>query len=185
MPPGSLWLQEESHCDDILWLASSALRPLECARQGSGRTFAFAVRLARITSDSRHCSLLTNIENFELRGNTGDIRRKRDFLPLCMCATARSRRRARSAPPRPQPISDCVLILWGNYPPIFRRDFGLSGEGVEDSLEGICAFEASFVCSSSSARRWAFAREMPRCGADATLNSYPFTPINNLQFLKR
>ena len=37
---------------------------------------------------------------------------------------------------------------------------------------------------SGSARCWAFAREMPRCGVDARLNPCPFTPINNLQLLK-
>jgi hypothetical protein len=64
MPPGSLWLQEESHCDATLGFASSALRPWNVPDKDPGRTFAFAVRLARITSDSRHCSLVTNIKNF-------------------------------------------------------------------------------------------------------------------------
>ncbi len=38
--------------------------------------------------------------------------------------------------------------------------------------------------ASGSARRWAFAREAPRCGVDARLNSCPLTPINKLHFLK-
>ena len=44
------------------------------------------------------------------------------------------------------------------------------------------AVRSAFV--SGSARCWAFAREMPRCGVDAALNCYSFTPINDLQFLK-
>jgi hypothetical protein len=53
-----------------------------------GRTFAFAVRLARITSDSRHCSLLTNINNFAQRRKA--LRHKGFlliFTPLALSVT--------------------------------------------------------------------------------------------------
>ena len=34
MAPGSLWLQEDPHCDAILWFTSSALRPGTCPTGG-------------------------------------------------------------------------------------------------------------------------------------------------------
>jgi hypothetical protein len=43
MPPGSLWLQEESHCDATLGFASSALRPWNVPDKDPGRD----VRLCR------------------------------------------------------------------------------------------------------------------------------------------
>jgi hypothetical protein len=41
MPPGSLWLQEESHCDATLGFASSALRPWNVPDKDPGRTVRF------------------------------------------------------------------------------------------------------------------------------------------------
>ena len=52
----------------------------------------------------------------------------------------------------------------------------------EKGEAGVRAPRRAFV--SGSARRRAFAREMPRAGVDVRLNSCPFAPVNELRFLK-
>jgi hypothetical protein len=47
------------------------MRPTRIPSERSPLPFAFAVRLARITSDSRHCRLVANIKIFGAPVETG------------------------------------------------------------------------------------------------------------------